>query len=150
MHDGNAAPAARPPQGFKGLSEAEAERRLAQHGPNEVRDRERRGMLGTVRDKLPPHVARYPTHEMLQQYYVDEGEKVLSPVRTFAHMHGWQLRERHLVGHPGDTLAEIVNSESPDLLVMGSHGHGALVSALLGSVAARVLAQTKAPVLIIR
>jgi nucleotide-binding universal stress UspA family protein len=33
---------------------------------------------------------------------------------------------------------------------MGSHGHGALVSALLGSVAARVLAQTKAPVLIIR
>jgi nucleotide-binding universal stress UspA family protein len=103
-----------------------------------------------VTDKLPPHVARYPTHEMLQQYYLDEGEKVLSPVRTFAHMHGWQLRERHLVGHPGDTLAEIVNSESPDLLVMGSHGHGALVSALLGSVAARVLAQTKAPVLIIR
>lgn len=103
-----------------------------------------------VTDKLPPHVARYPTNEMLQQYYEDEGEKVLSPVRAFAHMHGWKLRERHLVGHPGDTLAEIVNSENPDLLVMGSHGHGAFVSALLGSVAARVLAQTKAPVLIVR
>jgi Ca2+-transporting ATPase len=52
MHEGNAAPASRPPEGFQGLSEAEAKRRLAQHGPNEVRDRERRGMLGTVRGVL--------------------------------------------------------------------------------------------------
>ncbi|RZL46643.1 MAG: universal stress protein, partial [Variovorax sp.] len=34
--------------------------------------------------------------------------------------------------------------------VMGSHGHGSFISALLGSVAGRVLAQTKAPVLILR
>jgi nucleotide-binding universal stress UspA family protein len=103
-----------------------------------------------VTAKLPPHVARYPTHEMLQKYYEDEGEKVLKPVRDFACMQGWKLRERHVVGHPGETLAEIVNGESPDLLVIGSHGHGAFMSAALGSVSARVLASTKAPVLIIR
>lgn len=103
-----------------------------------------------VTPQLPPHVARYPTHEMLRQYYVDEAEKVLGPVREFAAMQGWPLRERHVIGHPGQVLAEIVNAEQPDLLVMGSHGHGAFVGAVLGSVSSRVLSQTKVPVLIIR
>lgn len=103
-----------------------------------------------VTPQLPPHVARYPTHEMLRQYYVDEGEKVLGPVREFAAMQGWTLRERHVIGHPGQVLAEIVNVEQPDLLVMGSHGHGAFAGAVLGSVSARVLSQTQVPVLIIR
>lgn len=97
-----------------------------------------------------PHVDEHPTHETLRQFYADEGEKVLGPVRAFAAMQGWPLRVRHVIGQPGPVLAEIVNVEQPDLLVMGSHGHGAFAGALLGSVSARVLAQTKAPVLFIR
>jgi nucleotide-binding universal stress UspA family protein len=99
---------------------------------------------------VPPHAARFLPQEALRQYYDDEGEKVLKPVREFARMQGWNLRERHAVGHPGDTLAEIVGGEAPDLLVMGSHGHGSFTSALLGSVSARLLASTKVPVLLIR
>ncbi|PZP29059.1 MAG: universal stress protein UspA [Roseateles depolymerans] len=99
---------------------------------------------------VPPHATHFLSHDLLQQYYQDEGEKVLRPVREFSQMQGWKLRERHAVGHPGDTLAEMVNDEKPDLLVMGSHGHGAFLSAVLGSVASRVLAHTKAPVLIVR
>lgn len=58
--------------------------------------------------------------------------------------------ERHAVGHPPDMLAEIVNQDAPDLLVMGSHGHGAFAGAVLGSVSARLLAHTKVPVLLVR
>ncbi len=47
-------------------------------------------------------------------------------------------------------LAEIVNQDAPDLLVMGSHGHGAFAGAVLGSVSARLLAHTKVPVLLVR
>lgn len=103
-----------------------------------------------VTAELPPHAARFLPHEVLRQYYVDEGEKVLAPVREFARMHGWRWRERHAVGRPGETLAEIVEAESPDLLVMGSHGHGSFASALLGSVAGRLLSRTQVPVLLIR
>ncbi|NCT83513.1 MAG: universal stress protein [Comamonadaceae bacterium] len=103
-----------------------------------------------VTDELPPHAAGFLPHDALRQYYADEGEKVLKPVREFAQMQGWRWRERHAVGRPGDTLAEIVAAEKPDLLVMGSHGHGAFTSALLGSVAGRLLAQTRVPVLLIR
>ena len=104
----------------------------------------------TVAAEIPPHAARFLSHDVLQQYYIDESEKVLAPVREFARMQGWALRERRAVGYPGDTLAGLVEEEQPDLLVMGSHGHGALTSALLGSVSTRVLARTQVPVLLIR
>lgn len=103
-----------------------------------------------VTSEVPPHATRFLQQEMLESYYADEGEKVLRPVREFAQMQGWRLRERHMVGHPGDTLAEFVEAEKPDLLVMGSHGHGAFAVALLGSVSSRLLARTKVPVLLIR
>lgn len=103
-----------------------------------------------VTAQVPPHAARFLPHETLQQYYADEGEKVLKPVREFAAMQGWTLRERHAVGNPGDALVEIVNEEGPNLLIMGSHGHGAFTSAVLGSVSARLLAHTKVPVLLVR
>lgn len=103
-----------------------------------------------VTGAVPPHAARFLAHDVLQGYYADEGEKVLKPVREFARLQGWTLLERHAVGYPGDVLAELVDAEKPDLLVMGSHGHGALASAVMGSVASRLLARTKVPVLLIR
>lgn len=104
----------------------------------------------TVTAEIPPHAASFLQRDVLQQYYADESEKVLGPVREFARMQGWTLRERRAVGYPGDVLAALVEEEKPDLLVMGSHGHGALAGALLGSVSARVLSRTKVPVLLVR
>jgi len=103
-----------------------------------------------VTAEVPPHALHFVPTAVLQQYYASEGEKVFKPIREFAQMQGWKLRERHEVGYPSAVLANIVNEERPDLLVMGSHGHGAFRSAVLGSVAAKVLAHTKAPVLLIR
>ena len=37
-----------------------------------------------------------------------------------------------------------------DLVLMGSHGHGALVGMLLGSTVSKVLAASKKPVLVVR
>lgn len=104
----------------------------------------------TVTAAVPPHAARFLPSDVLQSYYADEAEKVLKPVRAFARMQGWRLRERHAVGDPGDTLAALVNEEAPDLLVMGSHGHGAFAGAVLGSVSTRLLTRTRLPTLLVR
>ena len=103
-----------------------------------------------VSSEVPPHAARFLPREALQDYYADEAEKVLKPVREFAQMQGWRLREQRTVGRPAEALADVVAAEQPDLLVMGSHGHGAFAGAVLGSVSARLLAHTRVPVLLIR
>ena len=44
----------------------------------------------------------------------------------------------------------MIKAQKFDLLLMGSHGHGALGSLLMGSVVARVMATCSVPVLLVR
>jgi nucleotide-binding universal stress UspA family protein len=53
----------------------------------------------------------------------------------------------------GDTVHEVVayaDSHDADLIVVGSRGHGAIATALLGSVSRAILAETRRQVLVVR
>jgi len=52
-------------------------------------------------------------------------------------------------GIPGQIL-KVSEDRQCDLIVMGSHGHGALEDALIGSTASKVLRRSKKPVLVVR
>ena len=60
--------------------------------------------------------------------------------------------ERTLVksGNPVEEILSEAQSSDYDLIIMGAHGHGALVGAFMGSVSRRVLRRCKKPVLVIR
>lgn len=53
-------------------------------------------------------------------------------------------------GNPSNQIFETAEEEKVDLIVMGSHGHGFVAGALLGSVSQRVLHQADCPVLIVK
>jgi len=55
-----------------------------------------------------------------------------------------------VTGKAADEIAAAAKKNKVDLVVMGSHGEGALSSLVLGSVATRVIAMVKTPVLIVR
>lgn len=53
-------------------------------------------------------------------------------------------------GKPAQKIVDYINNNSIDLVVMGSVGHGAFSGALLGSVSQKVLAGSKAPVMVVK
>ncbi len=99
---------------------------------------------------IPAHASRFLDDQLLADYYDEQAETVLRPVRRFAEQHHWKVSVVHAHGHAADAIAALAGELQPDLIVMGTHGHSALGNVVLGSVANGVLARCKAPVLLIR
>ncbi|MBI5718368.1 MAG: universal stress protein [Burkholderiales bacterium] len=99
---------------------------------------------------VPPRPASVLDKATLKSYYDDSAEKVLKPIRTFFERQGLKASCVSKAGPAAETIVAQVARSKPDLIVMGSHGHGALARLVLGSVAAKVMAGTKVPVLLVR
>ncbi|MCW5657709.1 MAG: universal stress protein [Burkholderiaceae bacterium] len=104
----------------------------------------------TVVPSIPAHASRFLQQSVLDAYYSEQAEAVLGPVRKFAEQHGWNVKMLHVHGPAAESIAAYANESRPNLIVMGSHGHSALGSMVLGSVASGVLARCKTPVLLVR
>ncbi len=104
----------------------------------------------TVQPALPSRARAAVGKEIVDQYYAEESEKVLGPVSKFLARHGIDAKSSWKVGHAGETIAKVADSGKFDLVVMGSHGHGALGNLVMGSVATQVLAHCGVPVLLVR
>lgn len=85
-----------------------------------------------------------------RDYYAEEANAVLDPIRQLLTDRGVQADCVYRIGQPASEIASMAEGENFDLVVMGSHGHNALKSLVLGSVATQVLAACKVPVLIVR
>jgi nucleotide-binding universal stress UspA family protein len=75
---------------------------------------------------------------------------VLGPVRALLKDKGIEAQVKHRVGHAADEISREATETQADLIAMGSHGHGTIRSMVMGSVATKVLAGCKTPVLLIR
>ena len=104
----------------------------------------------TVQPGLPPRARVAVGKEIVDSYYLEEAEKVLAPVSKFLVHHHINAKSTWKVGPAGETIAKLADAGKFDLLVMGSHGHGALGNLVMGSVATQVLARSKVPVLLVR
>ena len=106
--------------------------------------------LFTVQPAIPPRARAALGKQLVDQYQLDEAEKVLSPVSKFLARHDIDAKSDWKVGQAGDLIAKFADAGKYDLLVMGSHGHGALGNLVMGSVATKVLANCGVPVLLVR
>jgi nucleotide-binding universal stress UspA family protein len=107
-------------------------------------------MVLTAVPGIPPRAASMLDRETVKGFYRDEAEKVFKPIRAFFKQRGIQAEFVSKVGPAGDAIAKQADSGSFDLLMMGSHGHGSVVNVVMGSVATKVLASCKVPVLLVR
>jgi nucleotide-binding universal stress UspA family protein len=99
---------------------------------------------------LPNGLAALLSDAVVKARYDTEADAVFKPIRTFLDMHAIDAKYVHRVGDAGKLVAQLADEGGFDLVMLGSHGHGALGNVVLGSVATKVLAQCKVPVLIVR
>jgi nucleotide-binding universal stress UspA family protein len=104
----------------------------------------------TVQAPLPPRARSALGKEAAEAYHAEEAEKILAPVAKFLGRQGVQPKRLVKIGAIGETIGKVAETGSYDLLVMGSHGHGALATLVMGSVTTQVLANCKVPVLLVR
>jgi nucleotide-binding universal stress UspA family protein len=74
----------------------------------------------------------------------------LEVAREQAEVLGVTAYTRLLQGEPADEIVAYADTIDADLIVVGSRGHGAIASALLGSVSRGVLREARRPVLVVR
>jgi nucleotide-binding universal stress UspA family protein len=103
-----------------------------------------------VRVPIPGRAAAALGPRIVQGYYSSEARKALAVAGRILDRAGIRYREKLLIGDPGAEIARFAKTEKFDLVLMGSHGHGALMNMVLGSVATKVLAHCKVPVLLVR
>jgi nucleotide-binding universal stress UspA family protein len=93
--------------------------------------------LGTIGGALP--------HEPSEHDHA-----LLDDAAAVAAEHGIIATTALLRGDTAEEVAAFADSHDADLIVVGSRGHGALASTLLGSVSRGLLRKSRRPVLIVR
>lgn len=104
----------------------------------------------TVVPMIPGRATVVLDKELVKGYYEEEAEKIFKPIRTFLARQGIDVSYVSRVGVAADLIARQAATGKFDLVMMGSHGHGNLSSLVMGSVAAKVLASCKTPLLLVR
>lgn len=131
-------------------SSSRAVRYVARHWGGRQPKRRLSLLLLHVDVPLPERVARVLPAEARASYHEDHSRIALRPARGALRKAGLEFEERHAVGDPGMFAVAIAAKERCDLIAMGSHGRGAFLSAVLGSVVMKVLSRSKVPVLVVR
>jgi nucleotide-binding universal stress UspA family protein len=99
---------------------------------------------------VPPHAKAAVGSGTVDDYYRDEAQKVLEPSAAALQARGITARREWRAGHAGETIGRFAAEGGFDMLIMGSHGHGALARLVMGSVTSEVLAECRTPLLLIR
>jgi len=103
-----------------------------------------------VQPTLPPRVRSMVGSAAVNAYQADEAEAVLAPIRKLLERKGVAWRCEWKVGEPAAQILAAVERSKAHMVVMGTHGYGAIGRAVMGSVANRVLQGAQVPVLLVR
>jgi nucleotide-binding universal stress UspA family protein len=103
-----------------------------------------------VQAPVPGRVKTMLGSAEVSAYHAEESQKVLSPIERFLKRHNIAFRSVAVVGSPTAEILRAAKREKAHLIVMGTHGHGLLGRAVMGSVAQRVVTDSDIPVLLVK
>ena len=103
-----------------------------------------------VHPPLPyPGVARVIGDQAIQDYQRDESRAALAVAESVLRKAGLAAESSWLVGEIAATVDDYVARHAIDLVLIGSHGHGAFLGLALGSVASKLVSRLTTPILVV-
>lgn len=103
-----------------------------------------------IQPAVSPRVRAMAGAGMVYQWQKDEAMAVLDPIGTFLQRHKIRYKCSWAVGPAAAKIVQTAEKEKVHMIVMGTHGHGVVGRALLGSVSQRVLSDAGVPVLLVK
>lgn len=96
------------------------------------------------------HAKALVGREAVADYLRELSDKELKPARKLLDAAGQKHDMEVRTGHVAQEIVDCAKGGKFDLIVLGSKGRGAIADLLIGSVAQRVLATSKVPVLLVK
>ncbi len=82
--------------------------------------------------------------------YRKEGETAIKYIEDMAKRDGLDIKKWIVKGHPAEEILKLAEEQSIDLIVVGTLGRSGIEKFLLGSVADKVIRNSRIPVLTVR
>ncbi len=100
---------------------------------------------------IPGRVTHHIGSDVVKSYYAEEAAKVIEPIQALFAEHGISNYTTDLrQGRAAEEILRAAREQGADLIVMGTHGHGMLKRALMGSIATKVIAESEIAVLLVQ
>lgn len=102
--------------------------------------------LYTMYGMYPEEIPAMTEYRELAQ---ERAKKLLADTQGRFTAQGVAVQSEILEGQPQDAIIDFAQKVEADLVVVGTHGHSAIGSVLMGSVASGLVRQAKVPVLVV-
>lgn len=96
------------------------------------------------------HASQFVGKEQVEDYLRELSEKELKAARKALDNAEVKHNQAIVIGHVSEEIVKFAAAGKYDLIVMGSKGRSGFADLLMGSVAQRVLATAKQPVLLVK
>jgi nucleotide-binding universal stress UspA family protein len=103
-----------------------------------------------VQYQIPARARSVVGSEIVNTYHEEEANKVLKPICKVLDSNGISYVSEWRVGSPSAEILKAAKRCKAQMIMMGTHGHGAVGRLLMGSVAQRVITDCTVPVLLIK
>jgi nucleotide-binding universal stress UspA family protein len=88
--------------------------------------------------------------DAVQKYYDEESEVALAPARGVLTKRNIAFDVQLRVGDPAAEIVRAATEGHADVIVMGTRGHTALATLVMGSTTTKVIATTRTPMLLLK